>query len=111
MQLIDAPLITGAGRAYSDMLEAAPTDYQIETEAESCRKLVEGRDLINELDDVSDLLASLAAKRNADVLGRVVLAVFDAYADRLARVHFDADGGQSAEQAAAEVIANALTKG
>lgn len=68
---------------------------------------MDGRDVMEELHDVKDLVAELAKKGRADKIGEVVQAVFDAYVERIAARGFYSGpiNGKSAQEAAAAVMA------
>jgi hypothetical protein len=73
------------------------------------RDSMEGRDVIDELVDVQDLIAALCKEDKAAKVGEVVQAVFDAYVYRVAaRGYYEHDyvsGLPSATGAAAAVMA------
>lgn len=83
-------------------------DYVFEVATKRAAKAIIGRDLLDELVDVQDLLAELALKGDAATIGAVVVAVHRAYAARCA--HYGAHDNQfrilpSAVQAA-RVVTN-----
>jgi len=63
---------------------AASGDQAWDDAVASWKTKITGDDLTNELVEVQDLLAELARKGDAEKIGRVVVAVFNAYAERLA---------------------------
>ena len=68
---------------------------------------MEGRDVIDELVDVQDLIAELLKAGRGDKAGKVVEAVFNAYVYRIAARGFFSDPikTQTAQEAAAAVMA------
>jgi hypothetical protein len=72
------------------------------------RDSMEGRDVIDELVDVQDLIAALCKEDRTETLGEVVQAVFDAYVERVAARGYFAEQPEnlmSAQEAAAAVMA------
>ena len=69
---------------------------------------MEGRDVIDELVDVQDLICELAKKGRADKIGEVIQAVFDAYVERVTASEFYGHPlatRKTAQEAAAAVMA------